>query len=105
MAIGMTYDEFWNQDPSLAIVYRDAYEVKRRMKEEEMYQQGLYIYHALCAVAPSFAFKPQQPLPYLERPFPTTAKEAKEREERDRIEQFFRMRERIIRDIRKRGDS
>ena len=105
MAIGMTYDEFWYKDPRRVIAYRDAYEIKRRMLEAQLHKQGLYNYHALCDVAPSFALKPQQPTPYLDEPFPVSEKEKKERDELKRIEHFFNMKARIENFMKRRGGS
>lgn len=71
----MSVDEFWNQDPKLAEVYRDAYETKLRIQNENMWLQGAYVYHALCSASPMFLVQPQQPQSYLAQPFPLTAEE------------------------------
>lgn len=103
MAIGMTYDEFWLQDPHKVIAYRDAYEIKRRIQNEHAWLEGAYVYHALCAVAPAFALKPQQPSSYLEEPFPVSEEETKERELRDKAKKFFDMKARIEAKLNTRG--
>lgn len=89
----MTESQYWDGDSSLTKAYRKADEIKRRNKEREMWEQGLYFYHALCSVAPAlhaFSKKPE-PLPYLKEPFPVSLKEQKERKERDEREQFEKM--------------
>jgi len=48
--MGMSYDEYWNQDPWLAEDYRRAYELKRDEENANMWLQGSYIYHAVGAV-------------------------------------------------------
>ena len=75
LVMGMSVDEFWNQDPKLAEVYRDAYETKKRIQNENMWLQGAYVYHALCSASPMFLIHPQQPQSYLAQPFPLTAEE------------------------------
>lgn len=87
LSIGMTADEFWNQDCLLTKFYRKAHEYRQKRKNEELWLQGLYIYEALTDVAPvlhAFAKKDAKPLPYPNRPFPRTDKEAREREEADK---------------------
>ena len=82
----MSYDEFWNQDVALVRVYRKAQEIRDRRQNQTLWLQGLYIYNALCDVAPifhAFAKKGTKPTPYVEEPYPITATEIKERKARD----------------------
>lgn len=86
MSIGMSYDEFWNQDVTLVRVYRKADELKRRRLNETLWLQGMYIYEALCDVSPifhAFAKKGTKPEPYPKEPYAITESEIKEREERE----------------------
>lgn len=88
LAIGMTYDQYWNDDPMLAKYYRKADEMKRERRNEEMWLQGMYIYEALCDVSPvlhAYAKKGTKPQPYSEKPYAITEAERKrEREEHER---------------------
>lgn len=95
LSIGMTTDEYWNQDCYLTQYYRKAFEMKQNRKNEELWLQGLYIYHALCDVSPvlhAFAKDGATPLPYFDRPIPRTAKEAEEREITEQKERYEKMR-------------
>lgn len=86
MSIGMTYDEFWNQDVALVRVYREADELRRRRLNETCWLQGMYIYEALCDAAPifhAFAKKGTKPNPYAKEPYPITEGEIREREQRE----------------------
>jgi hypothetical protein len=87
MSIGMTYDEFWNQDVRLVEVYRRAAELRDKRRNQELWLQGMYIYEALCDASPLFRFSMKKgtvkPEPYVKEPYPITAAEVKEREERD----------------------
>jgi hypothetical protein len=87
MSIGMTYDEFWNQDVSLVEVYRKAQELRDKRRNQELWMQGLYIYEALCDASPLFRFTMKKgtikPEPYIKEPYPITAEEVREREERE----------------------
>lgn len=83
LSIGMTVDEYWNQDCMLTKYYRKAFEMKQDRKNEELWLQGFYIYNALCDVSPllhAFAKDGTEAIPYIDKPIPRTAKEAKERE-------------------------
>ena len=88
LSIGMTYEQFWNDDPALVKYYRQADEMRIDRKNQELWLQGMYIYEALCDVAPilhSMAKKGSKPQPYSERPYALTEKQRKrEAEEKER---------------------
>lgn len=93
LALGMTYDQYWNEDCTLVKAYREAYEMRREERNHDLWLQGLYIYNALCAVSPLFRFstKPQKAHPYVEAPFAVTKKETEHRElvqEKQRFEKI-----------------
>lgn len=77
---GMTPEQYWKEDTSYAVAYKEAYEIREKKKNEEMWWQGLYTYAALCKAAPLFAMKPSQPAPYLDMPIPRSEEEKAENE-------------------------
>ena len=82
LAIGMTYDQYWNDDCQLVKFYRKAHKLKNEQKNQELWLQGMYIYEALCNVSPvlhAFAKRGTRPLPYPEKPYSLT-KEGNKRE-------------------------
>lgn len=86
MSIGMSYDEFWNQDVALVRAYRKADELRRRRQNEALWLQGMYIYEALCDVAPvfhAFAKKGTKPIPYAKEPYAITEAEVREKKARE----------------------
>lgn len=109
MAIGMTPDQYWNEDCMLAKYYREAYELKRKERNHDLWLQGLYVYHALCDASPLFRFstKPQKAAPYLDEPFAVSQKELNERRERDERLRFEKMKAKmeaqVIKSNRKEG--
>ena len=87
----MTPEQYWDGDPALAKHYRKADEIRRKRRNEELWLQGMYIYEALCDVAPvfhAFAKKGTKPNPYSEHPYAITSRDREEerriREKRDR---------------------
>lgn len=86
LAIGMTYDQFWNDDCCLVKYYRQAHELKRRERNQELWVQGAYFYEALVDVAPvlhAFAKKGAKTRPYISSPFPLTQQDVREQKKRD----------------------
>lgn len=86
---GMTYGEFWDGDPWLAVAYRKAYIERRKEENRRDWLQGMYFYAAVStALGNAFRKKGARAESYLEEPlqiFPLTKEEkaeklAKERE-------------------------
>lgn len=75
ISIGMTYNQFWYENVELTRIYLEAYRLKQKREAEEskwkIWEQGLYIYEALCDVSPILrAFsKARKPLPYPSKPY------------------------------------
>lgn len=85
MAIGMTYEEYWNGDNAAPMYYREAHKLKRKQRNEELWLQGLYIYEAIGDLEPLFhdwVKEPPKAKKYSEEPYPLTKKEAIELMER-----------------------
>lgn len=107
----MTYEQFWDGDPHLAKYYRQADELKVERKNQELWLQGLYIYEALCDVAPilqAMAKKGTKARPYPEQPYAITEKQRKrELEEKERrvAEKGKRMMEMFMRQSNKQIDG
>ena len=99
MSIGMSYDEFWHDDPQLAVFYRNADKFRRDRTNQELWLQGLYIYSALCDVAPvlhAFAKKGTKPNPYITEPIPLTKKDQEAQAEREKQKRIQRIKEKMF---------
>lgn len=73
LAIGMTPEQYWDMDASLAKAYRLAYQQRLDMQNQILWLQGQYIYDALCEVSPiysAFAKNGTKPVPYNDKPYP-----------------------------------
>ena len=85
----MTYEQFWEGDPTLAKYYRTAAEIKSERKNQELWLQGLYFYDALCDVAPilhAMAKKGTKARPYPEQPYAISEKQRRrDAEEKERL--------------------
>ena len=72
LAIGMTYEQFWEQDCDLVKYYRKAAQIRQDLKNQEAWLQGAYFYEALADVSPilrAFAKKGSKARPYPKKPF------------------------------------
>lgn len=86
LAMGMSYDEFWNMDAGLVKSYRKAHAIKRDERNFEAWNTGRYVYRAIGALAPilrtSLSKQPVKADEYIDKPYPLT----KEQAERDELE-------------------
>ena len=77
-------EQYWEESPFLAVVYRKAYRLKREAENEQAWLQGLYIYDAVAVcLGNAFSKKGSKKLNYLEHPieiFPLTEQQKKEKE-------------------------
>jgi hypothetical protein len=68
----MTYEQFWEQDVELARYYREAWKIKRDVRNQELWLQGAYVYEAILDAAPvlhTFAKKGTRAAPYPDHPY------------------------------------
>ena len=82
LAIGMTYDQFWNDRAELAKIYREADEIKRNRENEMLWVGGLYTAHALGATVGNM-FNKGKKNKYPSAPIPLTEAAAKAQRERE----------------------
>ena len=95
----MTYEQFWDGEPSLTVFYRKAYNLERDRRNQELWLQGYYVYNAIGAFAeilPAFPKKGAKVKPYLKEPVSLTVAEAEERREREQKEKMERIKQRMI---------
>lgn len=71
MAMGMSYEEFWDGDVQMAVYYRKAWKLKQKHEDEVAWLTGLYVYNTLLSVYPvlnPMAGKNAKLRPYPELP-------------------------------------
>lgn len=94
--MGMTYEQFWDASPYLAIAYREAYKIRRNAENYNAWIAGLYVYDAFAVVlANAFGKRGEKKAEYIERPldiFPISEREKRVREqaEREKVMQALR---------------
>ena len=85
--MGMSYEQFWDEAPQLAVAYRKAYKIKREIENEQAWLQGLYVYDAFAVcLASVFAKRGSKKPTYMDRPidiYPLTEAEKKRREQEE----------------------
>ena len=81
LAMGMTWTQFWLEEPELAIAYRKAEMIRKRRRNEERWIQGAYVADALSATVGNM-FSKGEKHSYPVEPYPLTEDEQRERRER-----------------------
>ena len=81
LVMGMSYELFWEGEPSLAVAYRHADEMNRRRQNQQLWLNGRYMVEALSATVGNM-FSKGSKYEYPSEPLPITAAEVEERKER-----------------------
>lgn len=83
LSIGMTYEQFWEQDCELVKYYRKAAQIRQDLRNQDAWLQGAYFYEALIDAAPvlrAFAKKGTKPTPYRESPYELFSRQDKKQQ-------------------------
>lgn len=75
--MGMTYNEFWLDNPFKVKYYKKAYKIRQENKKYELWQQGAYFYESLVNTSSLFRdlIKQSKPQPYPSKPYGIEEKE------------------------------
>ena len=99
MALGMSYDDYWNGDVRATRAFLEAEKLRRKRFNEKAHVMGAYVYEAMCDASPLFLDlnKKRKPIPYRKEPFGMEEQEPEEvdneqlaENERLRAELFFK---------------
>ena len=93
--MGMSWTQFWIDEPELAVAYRKSDMIRKRRKNEELWLEGMYVAEALSATVGNMFAKGQKHQ-YPAEPFPITADEQQERREREEKARMERMKAAFI---------
>lgn len=87
LSMGMTYQEYWEGNNELPSLYLKKYRIEQDRTNEQAWLSGLYIYDALCNLAPMFRpfSKKVNIKPYRKEPFSTIRKNADQEIDDDKI--------------------
>ena len=67
LSIGVSYNDFWHMNPRILNAIGKGYELQRKARDEEMWMQGLYNYHA-TATAIANCFSKTSKAQYIKKP-------------------------------------
>ena len=91
MAMGVSYDEFWNGDYTKLKYYVEAYKQRLKDRNTELWLQGVYVYEAVNVALYNLNKKKSAPMEhYTKEPhkiFPPT-KQEEEEEKKKMVEDF-----------------
>lgn len=82
LAMGMSYEQFWFDEPKLAVFYRKSDEIRKRRMNEELWLSGIYTAEALASTVGNMFTKGEKHN-YPSEPKPITLAEIEERKVRD----------------------
>lgn len=84
LAMGMTYEQYWYDDPKIALFYWRANRLKIKNRNQEMYMQGFYNFQAFSRALANLHFdgKHHEIVNYLDEPIDTMVETVVEHEEK-----------------------
>lgn len=82
LSFGMSYEQFWYGPPELVVAFRQADELRRRRKNEELWLAGMYIADAIAATVGNM-FSKGQKIKYPSEPRAITLSEVEARRDRE----------------------
>lgn len=94
---GMTYHQYWNGDVYAHRAVRKAYKLKVEAQNHGYWLQGMYIYEALCNVAPILrAFsKANKPGKYPSEPYDLFGNKSEQKQIDTDRERYERIKEKV----------
>ena len=99
LSIGMPYDLYWSGDCALVRSYRKAFQLRQRVKNQDLWLQGAYFYEAICDASPlfnPFAKPGTNAFPYISSPYGLTEEDIKEEKERQEKAKYEKMKEKTL---------
>lgn len=80
ISIGMNVNQFYNEDVTLATIYRKAYNIKNERDNSRLWLHGMYIYDAInTSLYNVFCRKSGQSVAsYTQKPYPINQKQLEE---------------------------
>ena len=85
LSIGVSYNDFWHMNPRILNAIGKGYELQRKARDEEMWTQGLYNFHAM-ATAIANCFSKTSKAQYIKKPLLSDYVAKEEISEEKRIE-------------------
>lgn len=95
LSIGMSYEQFYQEDPELVSYYREAQRLKDISQNEFLWLQGMYFREALAEII-SKCFGGNKSIKYPVEPYPLTQEEADKREEKNRQDRMENLRQSLL---------
>jgi len=96
MAMGMTYEQFWDGEVTAHKCFREAKKLRLVEQNQMAWLQGMYVYEAIADLAPMLkAFAKGKPKPYRNEPYDLFEAQRKAREEREERERYERIKAKI----------
>lgn len=88
----MSTEEYWEMDPWLTAYYREAYDLRTKMRNHDAWWQGFYIHEAVAAaIAPLVKGKFKYPRTPHELDIPEEKNEEAALREREKAKAFFNL--------------
>lgn len=106
LAIGMTHEQYWDDDPTLTVIFKRAHELRNEMDSQRMWMQGVYNFEAFSTALSNFSQvfdskHKRKPTPYRNEPLrvtPLTQEEKERKAEQERqkiIDHFTKLQKRL----------
>ena len=94
----MSWELFWDGDPTAVIYYRKSYEMQKEVKNNDYWLQGAYIYDIMSRLFPLYnpmVKRNTKPGTYIDAPYPLTTTKKKEVEAEEEKRKFLKIQDKF----------
>ena len=90
LSIGVSWEQFWHDDPKICTWYRNADDLRKKRINEQLWLSGVYVSEALASTVGNMFSKNNQ-FKYPDSPLPITKLELEEKREKEKKEKMERI--------------
>lgn len=95
LSIGMTCQQFYEENPKLTVIFREAEKIRNNNQNEFLWLQGVYVRDALAEVL-NKCLGGKKNIKYPNKPYPLTKEDMERQEEEEQAQRIENLRQSLL---------